>query len=104
AASTASRRAAVATGVSPARPLPSTSRKASKTRRARGSISSVLIGPRPLFSYYEGGSITSKGSAVMQEITIYTTTSCSYCQAAKRLLTQRGLAFKEIDLTSDQEL
>lgn len=40
----------------------------------------------------------------MQEITLYTTPSCGYCQAAKRLLSGRGLAFKEVDLARDTDL
>ncbi len=40
----------------------------------------------------------------MQEITIYTTTTCPYCVSAKRLLTQYGFAFKEVDLTTNPEL
>lgn len=40
----------------------------------------------------------------MQEITVYTTPICAYCQAAKRLLTQRGLAYKEVDLAKDPDL
>ena len=35
------------------------------------------------------------------DIRIYTTTSCGYCHAAKALLSQRGVAFKEIDCSSD---
>lgn len=40
----------------------------------------------------------------MQEIKIYTTTHCAYCTSAKRLLGQRGLAFEEIDVTSNDQL
>ena len=40
----------------------------------------------------------------MQEITLYTTPVCGYCQAAKRLLQQRGLTYKEVDLARDPEL
>ncbi|MCX6104380.1 MAG: glutathione S-transferase N-terminal domain-containing protein [Proteobacteria bacterium] len=40
----------------------------------------------------------------MQEITVYTTVVCSYCNAAKRLLTQRGYDYKEVDLTNNPEL
>lgn len=39
----------------------------------------------------------------MQKIIIYSTQSCGYCNAAKELLTARGLAFEVIDLTSDIE-
>jgi glutaredoxin 3 len=37
-------------------------------------------------------------------ITVYTTRVCSYCNAAKRLLTQRGYPYKEVDLTQDHAL
>lgn len=40
----------------------------------------------------------------MQEITVYTTPVCTYCGAAKRLLTQRGHAYKEVDLGQQPEL
>jgi glutaredoxin 3 len=35
------------------------------------------------------------------EVTVYTTRVCSYCVAAKRLLTARGVAYQEIDVSSD---
>lgn len=35
----------------------------------------------------------------MPPITIYTTMFCPYCDLAKRLLTEKGSAFTEIDVT-----
>jgi glutaredoxin 3 len=35
------------------------------------------------------------------EVTLYTTRVCSYCIAAKRLLTARNVAYKEIDVSND---
>ena len=35
------------------------------------------------------------------DIKLYSTTYCSYCRAAKQLLTDRKLAFTEIDCTQD---
>jgi glutaredoxin 3 len=35
------------------------------------------------------------------DVTIYTTRICPYCTAAKRLLTQRGAAYREVDVTGD---
>ena len=35
------------------------------------------------------------------DVRIYTTNYCGYCQAAKSLLAQRGVAFQEIDCTDD---
>lgn len=37
----------------------------------------------------------------MKTIEIYTTPSCPYCLAAKRLLTRKGAAFTEIDVSRD---
>ena len=38
----------------------------------------------------------------MPKITIYTTRFCPYCHRAKRLLTQKGASFEEIDVTGDR--
>ncbi len=40
----------------------------------------------------------------MQEITVYTTSVCPYCVAAKRLLQQRNYAYKEVNLERDPDL
>jgi glutaredoxin 3 len=37
----------------------------------------------------------------MQPIEIYTTQWCGYCRAAKALLTRKGVAFTEIDVSAD---
>jgi glutaredoxin 3 len=37
----------------------------------------------------------------MKSVTIYTTPFCGYCFAAKRLLTAKGVAFEEIDVSAD---
>ena len=37
----------------------------------------------------------------MSQVTIYTRRFCGYCTAAKGLLSQRGVAFEEIDATGD---
>ncbi len=34
----------------------------------------------------------------MQPVEIYTSPLCGYCHAAKRLLTQKGVSFAEIDI------
>ena len=39
----------------------------------------------------------------MTRIEIYTTRYCGYCQSAKALLTRKGVAFSEIDVTGDRE-
>jgi len=38
----------------------------------------------------------------MQPVEIYTSPYCGYCQMAKRLLSQKGIAFAEIDVSRDQ--
>ncbi len=35
----------------------------------------------------------------MKPVEIYTTPSCPYCIAAKRLLTRKGVSFVEIDVS-----
>ena len=40
----------------------------------------------------------------MSQIEIYTTPYCPYCIAAKELLTRKGAAFKEIDVSRDSKL
>lgn len=37
----------------------------------------------------------------MKPVDIYTTPLCGYCHAAKRLLSQKGVHFREFDLTTD---
>lgn len=40
----------------------------------------------------------------MVQVTIYTKDYCPYCVRAKGLLTRKGVAFKEIDITHDEKL
>jgi len=40
----------------------------------------------------------------MLKVTIYTTLACPYCVQAKRLLTHKGVAYTEIDVTADPVL
>jgi glutaredoxin 3 len=42
-------------------------------------------------------------SSPMQSVDIYTTPFCGYCQMAKRLLTQKGIVFAEVDVARDPE-
>ncbi len=37
----------------------------------------------------------------MAEIIVYSTDPCSFCARAKELLTQRGIAFDEVNLAKD---
>ncbi|HEY6398566.1 MAG TPA: glutaredoxin domain-containing protein [Solirubrobacteraceae bacterium] len=39
----------------------------------------------------------------MQSITVYTTSHCSRCVAAKMLLTRRGISFQEVNLAKDPD-
>jgi len=40
----------------------------------------------------------------MKPVEIYTTPSCPYCHAAKRLLARKGASFSEIDVSRDPAL
>ncbi|MBE0552710.1 MAG: glutaredoxin 3 [Rhodobacteraceae bacterium] len=40
----------------------------------------------------------------MKPVEIYTTPTCPYCIAAKRLLTKKGVDFTEIDVAADPTL
>jgi glutaredoxin 3 len=40
----------------------------------------------------------------MQKVTLYTTRFCPYCVMAKRLLTQKGATFDEVDVGSNPGL
>ena len=40
----------------------------------------------------------------MQTVEIYTTPTCPYCRAAKRLLTAKGVSFTETDVSQDPAL
>lgn len=40
----------------------------------------------------------------MKPVEIYTTPTCPYCHAAKRLLTKKGVAYTEIDVSRDSAL
>lgn len=39
----------------------------------------------------------------MRPVEIYTSPLCGYCHAAKRLLTQKGISFSEIDVLSNPD-
>lgn len=38
----------------------------------------------------------------MKQVTIYTTQTCPYCFAAKELLSNKNVAFEEIDVSGNQ--
>ena len=40
----------------------------------------------------------------MKKITLYSTRTCGFCRAAKSLLDNKGISYKEIDISSDPEL
>lgn len=40
----------------------------------------------------------------MKEVTVYSTTHCSYCRMAAQFLTTRGVPFKNIDVTGDDAM
>lgn len=39
----------------------------------------------------------------MQSVEIYTSPLCGFCHAAKRLLTQKGVTFSEVDVLADPD-
>lgn len=39
----------------------------------------------------------------MQDVEIYTTPFCGFCHAAKRLLTQKGVSFSEVNVWSEPD-
>lgn len=41
---------------------------------------------------------------MIQDVIVYTTDVCPYCQQAKRLLTERQIPFKEVSLVGNDEL
>ena len=41
---------------------------------------------------------------LMPKVTLYTTRFCPYCAMAKRLLTQKGVSFEEIDVGGNPSL
>lgn len=40
----------------------------------------------------------------MKDVTIYTRKMCGFCTAAKRLLSKKGVGFREVDATYDANL
>ena len=40
----------------------------------------------------------------MAVVEVYTTPSCPYCVRAKRLLSERGIAYREVDVAADEIL
>jgi glutaredoxin 3 len=40
---------------------------------------------------------------VMKPVEIYTSPLCGFCHAAKRLLTQKGVSFSEVDVLANPE-
>jgi glutaredoxin 3 len=40
----------------------------------------------------------------MKDVVIYTTDYCPYCRQAERFLTDKGVPFKGVDVTNDQDM
>ncbi len=38
----------------------------------------------------------------MKDVTIYTTTYCPYCRQAEKFLHDKGVPFKQVDVTEDE--
>jgi len=47
--------------------------------------------------------ISVERMSAMQPVEIYTSPLCGFCHAAKRLLTQKGVSFSEIDLATQPD-
>jgi glutaredoxin 3 len=43
------------------------------------------------------------GPAAVSEVIVYTTRTCPYCRLAKDLLSRRGIAYREVDVTDQEE-
>lgn len=44
-----------------------------------------------------------KGTLLMQTVEIYTSPLCGFCHAAKRLLTDKGVSFSEVDVMREPD-
>lgn len=54
-----------------------------------------------LFAYHE---CFFHGESIMSEkVTVYTTTYCGYCRAAKQFLASHDVAYQELDVTNDPD-
>lgn len=40
----------------------------------------------------------------MKDVTVYTTNWCPYCRQAEKFLEEKGVAFKNVDVTNDDAL
>ena len=40
----------------------------------------------------------------MKDVTIYTTDYCPYCRRAEKFLSDKGITFKQIDVTNNDEM
>jgi glutaredoxin 3 len=49
------------------------------------------------------GERSTRGHFPMPDVTMYTTRTCPYCVAAKRLLSSRGIPFEEVDVSGDRD-
>ncbi len=45
--------------------------------------------------------IRAKGKKKKPRVIIFTTPTCTYCNAAKRYLRQRGIRFRDVDVSRD---
>ena len=43
------------------------------------------------------------GVAQVKKVIVFTTPTCSYCNTAKRYLREKGIKFKEIDVSRNQK-
>lgn len=38
----------------------------------------------------------------MSNVTVYSTPTCPYCNSVKEFLTQKGISFKDVDVSADE--
>ena len=75
-------------------------RSASPKRIERNTTACVLTGTG-IRQVSGPGEMAAILNEVMANITVYSTDPCSFCDRAKELLTRRGYAFEEINLSKD---
>jgi glutaredoxin 3 len=46
---------------------------------------------------------SSQRTEMMKQVTLYTTSMCSYCVGAKTLLERRGIPYQEVNLARDPD-
>ncbi len=74
----------------------------------KGQPAEIIKGKQTLDFYEEllneiEVSYDSESESSAQEVTVYTTPTCQYCDAVKEFLENKGVDYDEIDVSADQE-